>query len=166
MNNKLNQPFIVDIEASGLGVNSYPIEIGVALADGDKFCRLIQPVPSWTHWDEGAEKIHHISRDNLMEHGDSVVNVANALNATFEGKTLFSDGWGVDKPWLTTLFYAAGKTMLFTVSPIELILSEQQMALWHETKDHIIAETNLTRHRASNDAWLIQETYRRTLKAS
>jgi hypothetical protein len=161
--NKLTQPLIIDVEASGLGAGSYPIEVGVALEGGEKFCRLIEPSKSWSHWDTEAEQVHHISRENLKENGIEVVEVADALNQLLEDKVLYTDGWVVDKPWLTMLFHEARRPMLFRVSPIEIIFSEQQMAVWHETKDQVLAETNLTRHRASNDAWLVQETYRRTL---
>ena len=47
----LNNPLIIDVEASGFGSKSYPIEIGVALNDGQRFCTLILPAPNWTHWD-------------------------------------------------------------------------------------------------------------------
>ena len=44
-----------------------------------------------------------------------------------------------------------------------MILSEAQMERWHETKDRVLAEVQKHRHRASFDAWIIQETYKRTL---
>ena len=72
----------------------------------------------------------------------------------------------VDKPWLTTLFHKAQMEMRFRVSPLEMILSEAQMERWHETKDRVLAEVQKHRHRASFDAWIIQETYKRTLAES
>jgi hypothetical protein len=56
--------------------------------------------------------------------------------------------------------------MRFHVSPLEMILSESQMQLWHEEKDAVLATLDLSRHRASHDAWVIQETYSRTRRAS
>jgi len=161
---KTSHPYIIDIEASGLSSHSYPIEIGFVLGDGKKFCSLIKPAPSWTSWDSAAEAMHQISREVLETHGKSVNEVAHELNEMLEGMTLYSDGWSVDKPWLTKLFHAAGIEMKFNVSPLEIILSEGQMASWHQTKDRVIAEHNLTRHRASTDAWIIQETYSHTLQ--
>ena len=160
---RINLPLIIDVEASGFGASSYPIEVGVALNGGDKFCTLIQPAPEWTHWDDEAEKMHGISRDVLTATGKPIDEVADQLNEMLAGMTLFSDGWVVDKPWLTTLFHTAGREMRFNVSPLEMILSEQQMAVWHETKDRIVIETDMSRHRASFDAWIIQETFRQTL---
>ena len=72
---------------------------------------------------------------------------------------VYTDGCVVDKPWLTTLFYAAGVDMKFTVSSLEMILSDEQMQQWHETKDKVAEEVNLKRHRASYDAMIVQETY-------
>jgi hypothetical protein len=160
--NRFSSPFIIDIEASGFGDASYPIEVGVALDEGTKFCTLISPEPDWTHWDEEAEKIHHVSRELLKTHGKTVHEVTQHLNNLLNGKTLYSDGWVVDHPWLIRLFSAAGKAITFHVSPLEIILTEAQMAIWHQTKDQVIEELNLTRHRASNDAWIIQETFRKT----
>jgi len=164
--NHINNPFIIDVEASGFGSESYPIEVGVALNDGRKFCTLILPAPHWTHWDEEAEKVHRVSRGLLEEFGKPIQEVADQLNEMLVGMTLYSDGWVVDKPWLTTLFHTAGRPMKFNVSPLEMILSEKQMAAWHETKDKVTIEMNLTRHRASNDACIIQETFKQTLDIS
>ncbi len=161
---RLNNPSIIDVEASGFGGESYPIEVGVALDSGKRFCTLIAPAAEWSHWDDQAEQIHNISRAMLHAHGKPVSDVADALNDLLAGATLYSDGWVVDKPWLTRLFHAAGRPMRFSVSPLEMILTEQQMALWHRTREQISRQANVQRHRASNDAWIIQETFRKTLK--
>lgn len=156
-------PLIIDVEASGFGATSYPIEVGVALEEDRKYCTLILPAPDWTHWDKEAEKIHRIARDILETYGKPMREVAGQLNALLVGRTLYTDGWVVDKPWLTTLFHAAQIRMEFQVSPLEMILSEFQMERWHETKDRVMEEMTNRRHRASYDAWTIQETYKRTL---
>lgn len=165
MNNN-SEPFIIDVEASGFGGTSYPIEIGVALSDGEKYCTLILPAPDWTHWDDDAEKVHRVPRDILETYGKPICDVTEKLNELLGGATLYSDGWVVDKPWLTTLFHVAGKSMKFDVSPLEMILSEDQMAIWHETKDKVIGEMDLARHRASYDAWIIQQTFKQTFDKS
>ncbi len=164
--NRPSEPIIIDVEASGFGGSSYPIEIGVALHNGEKYCSLITPAPQWTHWDRDAENIHHIQRRTLETCGKPAKEVARGLNQLLAGSTLYSDGWVVDKPWLTTLFHEAGETMNFRVSPLELILTEDQMDIWHETKAQLIAEYRLQRHRASNDAWIVQQTFKRTLDDS
>lgn len=157
------KPNIVDVEASGFGGMSYPIEIGIAMEDGTQYCSLISPAPEWEHWDSEAEKVHRIPRDILETYGKPIREVAERLNEMFAGKTLYSDGWVVDKPWLITLFHEARVNLNFSVSPLEMILSEKQMERWHATKDQVLAEAKAHRHRASFDARIIQETYQRTL---
>ena len=156
-------PIIIDLEASGFGGMSYPIEVGIALDDDTKYCSLILPAPEWEHWDSDAEKVHRIARDILETYGKPLQEVAAKLNQLLAGKTMYTDAWVVDKPWLTTLFYKAQMEMNFSVSALEMILSERQMERWHDTKDRVIAEVKKYRHRASFDAWIIQETYKRTL---
>ncbi len=161
----VSEPLILDVEASGFGATSYPIEIGLALDDGQKYCSLIMPAPDWTHWDDEAEKVHRVPRDILETYGKPMKEVAEQMNELLAGKTVYTDGWVVDKPWITTLFHAAGVAMKFEVSSLEMILSEPQMNTWHDTKDRIVEEMDLKRHRASYDALIIQETYKRTLSA-
>lgn len=162
----VENPYIIDVEASGFGAMSYPIEIGIAMNDGGNFCALIMPAQDWTHWDDEAEKIHRVPRDILETYGKPMREVADSLNILLAGKTVYTDGWVVDKPWLTTLFHAARAPMQFDVSSLEMILSESQMAVWHKTKAQVISDLKLMRHRASFDAIIVQETYKRTLHES
>ena len=155
-------PSIIDIEASGFGHDSYPIEIGIAHSSGHRFCTLIQPDSRWTYWDISAEQIHQISRRQLMNMGRPIDEVAQMLNDHYQGQTLYSDGWVVDKPWIATLFQAASTQMKFSVSPLEMILDEAQMECWHDVKQQVMIEKGLIRHRASNDAYIVQQTFQRT----
>lgn len=155
-------PNIIDIEASGFGSESYPIEVGISLASGEKYCSLICPETAWTHWDPEAEKVHRISQNVLLEFGKPVREVAVQLNQYLAGQVVYSDCWGVDQPWLIRLFQAAGLAMEFQITDLEYILSEAQMNCWHTTKNQVLEELKIKRHRASQDALIIQETYRRT----
>jgi hypothetical protein len=155
-------PNIIDIEASGFGPAGYPIEVGVALASGGTYCSLILPAPDWSFWDTSAEEVHRIPRDILETYGKPIQEVAERLNAILAGETVYTDGWEVDKPWLTQLFHAAGIQPQFGCSMLDLLLTEAQMEMWHQTKRDIVHELKLTRHRASVDAVIVQKTYLRT----
>lgn len=159
----VHHPIIIDVEASGFGSTSYPIEVGLAMEGDQKFCSLILPAPDWTHWDEEAEKVHQIDRNTLEVHGKSPKQVATRLNEILKGKTVYTDGWVVDKPWIITLFYVAGIKQDFEISSLEMILSEGQMKCWHVTREKVIQDLDVVRHRASGDAMIIRETYMRTL---
>lgn len=155
-------PYIVDVEASGFGPEGFPIEIGCVTSSGERLCALIQPLPHWTHWSDEAESVHGISRDTLEKYGRAARDVCELLNTNLRGRTLYSDGWVVDKPWIERLFHETRQPMNFFVSPIELILTEEQMERWSTTRDTVIRDSGIQRHRASNDAWVIQETFMRS----
>lgn len=159
-------PIIIDIEASGFGGDSYPIEIGVALSAVKRYCRLIKPQSSWQHWSAEAEALHGISRQVLASRGVSVSQVCLELNHLLAGQTIYSDGWVVDSPWLNRLYESASIAKGFKVSALEVILNEKQMELWHSTKERLFAILHESRHRASSDAALIQMTYLETRKTS
>lgn len=152
-------PIIVDLEASGFGAESYPIEVGVITDTGKKYCRLIRPQPDWLHWSQEAEDLHGISRKLLKIKGFSPAQICDELNQLLNGKTIYSDGWVVDHSWMIKLFSAARVQMGFRLSPLEVILTEPQMEAWHQTKSILISQSDCERHRASTDAELIQQVY-------
>lgn len=149
---------VLDMEASGFGKNSYPIEVGYVLADGSSFCTLIKPEPDWTHWDEQAEQTHHISRTVAQQHGQDASTVAQKLNAALAGLTLYSDGWVNDYSWLGKLFDAADLSPHFKLDNLRSLLSEEQAQRWHTVKQKVAQEAHINRHRASADAKLLQLT--------
>ena len=152
-------PVILDIEASGFGKGSYPIEIGVALADRSVQSFLIRPYDDWTHWDLEAEKIHGISRDQLLSEGEDPKKVAMILNELLEGQVAYSDGWGFDSTWLSLMFYQAHTKQTFRLETLTRILNEQQLSRWDQTRKQIMEEWKVERHRASIDAKVLQETF-------
>ena len=156
------EPVILDIEASGFGRGSYPIEIGLALPYGETYSVLIRPIENWTHWDDNAEKLHGISREQLMLEGISIVDVANQLNELLEGYPVYSDGWGFDSTWLSLLYYEAGKQQAFKLDALARIMSEGQMSIWDETKLNLRQASGYTAHRAGPDAQLLQKTWLKT----
>ncbi|MGM0537474.1 MAG: hypothetical protein ACQEUN_16860 [Pseudomonadota bacterium] len=157
-------PTLLDIEASGFGRGSYPIEVGLARADGSTCAFLIQPLTEWTHWDPKAELLHGISRGRLAREGYPVRQVARWLNDELgEVGIAYSDSWGYDNTWLSLLFHHAGMLPAFRLEALRILLSEAQQALWSQTKEAVIREQGIHRHRAGEDARLLQLTYLRTL---
>ncbi len=161
---KLTLPTIIDVEASGFGAASYPIEIGIVRYDGAKWCKLLRPFASWVHWDKKAESLHGISQQMLQARGEEPQTVCMELNNFLGNTIVYSDGWVVDNPWLIKLYAAAQVEMSFTCRALDYILSEGQMEMWHEVKNCLSAEYDVKRHRASSDAMLIQQTYAKTLE--
>ncbi|MES9899089.1 MAG: hypothetical protein ABW148_08710 [Sedimenticola sp.] len=155
-------PPVIDIEASGFGSNSYPIEIGVILPDRSSCCYIIKPCREWIFWSEEAEQVHGITREQLEQHGRAPETVAIELNSRLKGMKIYTDAWGHDSSWLGKLYNITGIPQEFRLESIRYLLSEQQAELWHATKELVLRELNLPRHRASSDALVIQETFKQT----
>lgn len=158
-------PVILDIEASGLGRGSYPIEVGYVLADGRSQCCLIKPLDDWQKWDKAAEKLHGISRAQLFLRGIDVVAAAELLNRELGGLTVYSDAWGNDQSWLALLFDCAERVQGFRIAALRELLDDNQLQQWTDTRQTVERELALGRHRASNDARILQQTYLRTLSS-
>lgn len=120
---------ILDVEASGLAPESYPIEVAwqhrFNPAKFDSF--LIKPAPSWLYWDTYAEDhIHHISRETLASCGISIVEAASRLNASLNGMTVYTDAPPYDRRWIAELFRTASIEQAFKVQDVLLLLPPTQ----------------------------------------
>jgi len=151
-------PVIIDIEASGFGRGSYPIEVGYYMPDGQAYCSLLSPADGWTHWDESAEAVHGIDRELLVSKGKPVAEVCHTLNRALRGQRVYCDAWAYDYVWLSLMYDAAGLVPSFDLKDIRELLGECEKSLWHGTRREVEARLALTRHRASGDARLLFET--------
>lgn len=156
-------PAFIDIEASGFGRGSYPIEVGFVDGAGQLFCTLVQPESDWSHWDESAAALHGIERALLSTHGRPSSWVAEQLNQRLHGQTVYCDGWAQDYPWLARLFEAADAAPAFKLEDLRTLLNEAQAERWHEAVTRVRAELSIGRHRASSDAKVLQIALQRLL---
>ena len=154
-------PPIIDLEASGFGRGSYPIEVGFALENRDIHSFLIKPEDDWTHWSEEAEQIHGITREQLHAEGMSIEEIALKLNEILRGQTLYSDAWSFDSSWIGRLYDSAGIVQRFRIETINKLLKPEQVEHWHPTKEAVLQELGLKSHRAAIDVQVLQETYLR-----
>jgi hypothetical protein len=149
-------PCVLDIEASGFGRGSYPIEVGFVLPDGAAWCSLIVPQEEWTHWDGAAEHLHGLSRGLLERHGRCAADVAGELNRRLAGRRVYCDNWAHDYAWLARLYDGAGLSPSFHLRHLRELLSESELARFSDTRDQVAGELQLKRHRASTDARVLQ----------
>ena len=163
---RAQSPAVIDVEASGFGRGSYPIEVGLVLEDGTPHCFLVRPEADWTHWDEAAARVHKIPRTVLQQRGLPVATVAERLNEILEDRTVYSDGWSFDRTWLALLFEVAGRVQRFRLESVRALLDETASAAWHPTVEAVTTELSLERHRASADASIVQMALRRVHQAA
>ena len=105
---------ILDVEASALLADSWPIEIGVALVEGDRItrveARLIRPDARWDPeaWSDESEALHGIDRATL-EDAPAAAEVAGWLLDLTAGLPVLSDAVAWDQAWLEVLLVAGGR---------------------------------------------------------
>ncbi|WP_338849654.1 hypothetical protein V8J88_11395 [Massilia sp. W12] len=151
---------IIDLEASGLHFDSYPIEVALRWR-GEIRQWLIRPEAAWLHWDEAAQKLHGISRTQLLNEGTAARDVAQEINAAAHlcGGIFYSDNAPWDDDWLQTLFRAAGEIRLFHVLPLQETLPDP--AAW---KRFLANKAELAgkygAHRAALDVEMIWQAWR------
>ena len=152
-------PTILDIEASGFGLGSYPIEVGFVQADGETWCSLVRPQAGWQHWDPDAAAVHNITREQLATNGRSPQEIVEVLNDRLRGMTVYSDAWAHDYTWLNRLYEVADRSPSFKLENLRALLSDAEAAVWHDVKRRVANSLGLARHRASADARVLQETW-------
>ncbi|SIS59498.1 hypothetical protein [Neptunomonas antarctica] len=139
----------IDIEASGMGSRSYPIEIAWKSAlTGKSDAFLINPDTgyNWTDWDPVANDIHGIDRDELVANGISVRDACRRLNRMLEGQAVTSDAYEFDYFWMQRLFESAMMKPAFVMQGIDKILEGAQLIQYR-----LVAISQVRAHRAMND---------------
>lgn len=126
--------YVLDIEASGLADESYPIEIAWCTLDGtDSYSTLINPESAggWDYWDEFAETAFHgISRDRCCRDGQNVLIVAQQVERVLSEYPVFSDAPYQDQRWLKRLFEAVDRQCPAILMPLDhLVRSSKQSEL-------------------------------------
>ncbi len=150
------QRCVMDIEASGFGRRSYPIEIGYVRDDGQSWCSLVRPATGWQHWDKQAERVHGIARPTLLQHGRAVAEVAQHLNDGLAGRTVYCDGWAHDYTWLALLFEEAELVPRFKLESVNCLLDDARLAQLDAERRRAFGTLGIRRHRASSDARALQ----------
>ncbi len=138
----------LDIEASGLGASSYPIEVAWKSTDEDCDNFLIDPgsVAGWLFWDDFAEEMHGICRVELSESGISAAEACDRLNIALQGRKVVSDAWEFDSFWLKRLFEAVDRPMQFRLIGLSEVLSPEELIQYR-----FACKAQLRRHRAMAD---------------
>lgn len=118
-------PRFVDIEASGLASESYPISLAWSRCNGTISRFLICPAPTWTHWDPAAEAVHGIERARLQRNGWEPAYVVERLCEDLVEGELVSDAPVFDAAWLERLFAVVERPVPFTLVDVEDLLIER-----------------------------------------
>ena len=107
----------IDLEASGLGAASWPIEVGWCFLEGEPETFLIAPAKDWSQdaWNSEAEALHGVSIEALRRKGHPIRHVCQQLNAALAERLVYSDAPDWDGFWLYRLFSACDEKQQFSV---------------------------------------------------
>lgn len=141
-------PVFIDIEASSLSPDSWPIEVGIAWLEDMKVIThssLIRPKPEWPEsaWHADSAKIHNIPRSALAN-APQADDVVVWLEDLVDGRPLVSDAPPFDERWLKQI---TGDQEWCKVYPLE------QALWWAFSEEGKINPGKLRRaykHRASH----------------
>tara|TARA_Y100000589_G_C27029193_1_gene578260 strand:- start:93 stop:560 length:468 start_codon:yes stop_codon:yes gene_type:complete len=125
---------IIDVEASGLGPESYPIEVAWQHRYNHKLSDnfLIKPAAEWSHWNEYAERhVHHIPQALLVADGIEIEVATNRLNTALKKQSVYSDAVEYDRRWLRKLFASVGTEMDFQVKSIFGLMHPAKVEAYH-----------------------------------
>lgn len=114
----------IDLEASGLGARSWPVEVGWAGLAGDVHAILVQPHPAWPEeaWDMRAEALHGLTRETLEQSGKAAPEICQQLNDALTDVDVYSDAVDWDSFWLYRLFAAAGVRQRFALKDFGVLM--------------------------------------------
>lgn len=174
MVNILKMPRFLDVEASSLGVNSYPIEVAWSDDQGNIESHLINPyaIEEWTDWDFHAQQLHGISRKMCREDGMHPDRVCNRMTASIGAEeTVFADGLPFDSYWIDTL-YGAGSMLghAFRIMHSDLVMlsllrklesnDRKLLQLYERLKMEARRMAGGARHRAEPDVLYLIELWK------
>jgi len=167
-------PRFLDVEASSLNKNSYPIEIAWSDSLGNIECHLINPyaIDTWTDWDYESQQIHGLSRKTCREQGVHPKWLCDKMSDSIRpNETIYADGGSFDEYWVDTL-YGAGSKLGFAqfriVHSDSIMMDElkktekstiKRFNLFEELKREA-REIVIDRHRATVDVQYLIELYR------
>jgi hypothetical protein len=148
----LSRIAFIDLEASGLGTASWPIEVGWCFTTGRPDAILIKPDEDWAEeaWDPAAEILHGISRKKLARSGKSPGEVCARVNQALAGARVYSDAPDWDGFWLYRLFSAVKMRQAFKLLDFADLFDLVSPEAFAQAKEQAQAKAP-HRHRARDD---------------
>ncbi|MBB4660027.1 hypothetical protein [Parvularcula dongshanensis] len=155
----------IDVEATGLGPYSWPIEVGWAFHGHEPRSVLIRPAEAWSMqaWEKPAESLHRIDPSLLLTEGRAAREVALGLNAALGQSDVYSDAPDYDSFWLFRLYDAAGIRPNYRLRDLGELLGP----LWQQAPRDLVrraAAVAPRTHRAADDVRHLQTMYEIALR--
>ena len=157
----------IDLEASGLGADSWPIEVGWCFPDSAPCAHLIRTAPAWKDaaWDPKAEALHGVAREELARAGAAPEDVCDALNGALSGVRVYSDAPDWDGFWLYRLYQAARMRQAFELWDFRDLFAHLTFDQINDARAQASAVAP-HRHRAAADVLHMQTLFAMTVRGT
>lgn len=155
----------LDIEASGFGPGSWPVEIGWAFPFDRKRngSVLVRPIPAWTHWDMTSQSnCHGLSRDFLEKEGSLPAEALGHIEDALSGCTIYVQDPEYDRSWFRVLVEAAGRDSTIRLNDAGALFEARALRRRHNLSAirRDVAARFPHSHRAEADARQMAEIWR------
>ncbi len=148
----MKYPIFIDLEASGLHPDSYPIEVAWNNRKGEIESHLIIPADDWVHWDFNAQQMHGISRSMLFDEGKPISWIAARMSELFGREKVYSDASSFDAAWVDMLYEEADRERKFIVADYQYFIYHLGFqSVWPTLSHDSWKSLKCQRHRAACD---------------
>jgi len=167
-------PRFLDVEASSLSMDSYPIEVAWSDNLGKIESHIINPsaIEYWKDWDYNAQQIHGISRKKCREEGVNPRFLCERMSKSIKaGETIYADGGPFDEGWVDVLYgegsdlgYAQFKIIHSDAVMLPLLqkIESEEKKVWQLYEQLKLEARKMVdgRHRAKVDVQYLIELYK------
>jgi len=155
----LNHPVFMTFESSGYTEKSYPIEMAWTLHDGCYKSIYIKPEDHWTEWDPGLESQLGKSRQDLMDMGESGLDVIREIDLDAEQGRIYVEDMGMAEIWLGNLFAAFGKELPFELLPFFDLFPTLDRQDFDDERRFLLESNNLSHSSAEDQILVLQRLW-------
>lgn len=155
----MNHPAFMTIEASGYTESSYPIALSWILLDGSYKSVFIKPEESWQEWDAGIESTIGKSQKDLLDMGESAVDVIQELDLDIEQGIIYVEDMSMMEIWLGALFDSMDRDIPFEIRSIFELFPQLDQDAFDEERRFLVESNNMSMNSSEDQILVMQRIW-------
>ena len=155
----MNHPPFMTIEASGFTDISYPVALSWILSDGSYKSIFIKPEDNWQEWDAGLESMLGKSRRDLLDTGESALEVIQELDLDIEQGIVYVEDVPMMEIWLGNLFDAVGRDIPFEIRSLFDVIPVLDRDSFDEERRFLVESNNMSMNSSEDQILILQRIW-------